>query len=96
MYKESQNKPHVCADLYRALAHACAWEVSRVTSKFKSRTVYWLILVFLVHVCADLYRVLAHACAWEVRTGTSKFKSRILYSLILAFLVYVCADLYRE
>ena len=94
----------MCVDLYRVLAHACAWKVSTGTSKFKSRTVYWLILAFLVHVCADLYRVhvhanlykvLAHACAWEVRRVTSKFKSRTVYWLILAFLVHVCADLYR-
>ena len=47
----------MCADLYRALAHACAWEVRTGTLKFKSMIVYWLILAFLVHVCADLYRV---------------------------------------
>ena len=66
-----------------------------MTSKFKSRTVYWLILVFLVHVCADLYKALALACAWEVSRVTSKFKSKTVYWLILAFLVHVCADLYK-
>ena len=26
---------HVCADLFRALAHACAWEVRTVSSKYQ-------------------------------------------------------------
>ena len=86
---------HVCVDLYRVLAHACAWKVSTGTSKFKSRIVYWLILAFLVHVCADLYKSLAHACAWEVSRVTSKFKSTTFTGLFWLSL-YMCVLIYTE
>ena len=31
---------HVCADLYRVLAHACAWKVSIVTSKYEIKDLF--------------------------------------------------------
>ena len=64
-----------------------------MTTKLKLRTVYWLILTFLVHVCADLYRVLAHACVWEVSRVTLKFKVED-YLLLIMVSVYMCLLIY--
>ena len=61
---------HVCTNLFRVLAHACASEVRPMSSMYRNQHKginQWLCLIFLVHVCADLFRILAHASAWDMK-----------------------------
>ena len=64
----------VCADLFRVLAHACAWKSGQCLQRTETNqegSVSVSAMVFPVHICADLFRVLAHACAWEIRPMSS-------------------------
>ena len=70
----------VCADLFRVLAHASAWDVILVSSMYSNKLrgiSQWLCDGFSSNICADLYSVLAHTCAWEVRPVSSMFRNKL-------------------
>ena len=67
---------HVCADLFRVLAHASAYLCLQYTETNWEGSVSGSAMVFLVHVCADLFRVLAHTSAWDVKLVSSMFRNK--------------------
>ena len=70
---------HICAYLFRVLAHASAGEVMPVSLMFRNKegSINGSTMVFLVHVCADLFRALAHACAWEVWPVSLMYRNKL-------------------